>query len=519
MKSRLVLAALALAAGAAPALQTTWINEPGGVAVARDAADNVFTARWDANPAGDIHVAKRNAAGVLQWEVRHDNLDTTRHEAATFVAADSAGNVLVSGTIRSGFSSPVNANSLLMKFGPSGQLLWRQVYGSDFDGSSTRRVVMDPQDRAHVMGLGVCPAGLMGTVRQFHADGSPGWTWCDSVGVGAPTMLKRTPDGQFVLAARSLFGSVQGFARIDAGGQTVWSLAGIGSLTVGDIAGDAQGNSYVIFGDPVSGQGTRLRKVSPIGATLWERAHPMAAFRVEVGPDGAPVLGGFPNVGSGGAAFAKFSAAGELLWSNPDASGVGLLLHSAMVLDPAGAAYLSGSTLSQMGVAKVNADGSTAWGHLLAGGSSTGLVLGGAGQVYVAGGIYTARIDETAPPVVDLALTLNDAPDPIRVGATLAYTAVISNLGNTDAAGVIYTQALPRTVVWQGATPSQGSCSSGRTVNCSLGTIPAGGTANVTVLVQPQRRGTLSGSASVTTTSGDADPGNNSATASSTVKR
>lgn len=518
MKSGLVLAALALAAGAAPALETTWINEPGGVAVARDAADHVFTARWDYNPAGDIYVARRNAAGVLQWEARHDNADATRHEVATFVAADSAGNLLVSGTIRSGFSSPVNANSLLMKFSPTGQLLWRQVYGSDFDGSSTRRVVMDPQDRAHVLGLGVCPAGLMGTVRQFNADGGPGWTWCDGVGVGAPTMLKRTPDGQWVVAARSIFGSVQGFARIDAAGQTVWSLAGIASLTVGDIAGDAQGNSYLVFGDP-AGPGSRLRKVSPTGATLWERAHPMAAFRVEVGADGAPVLGGFPNAGSGGAAFAKFSADGTLLWSNPDASGVGLLLHSAMALDPAGAAYLSGSTLSQMGVAKVNADGSTAWGHLLAGGSSAGMVLGGAGQVYVTGGLYTARIDETPPPIVDLALTLTDAPDPIRIGATLAYTAVIRNQGNTDAAGVAYSQALPRTVAWSGATPSQGSCSGGRTVSCSLGSIPAGGSASVTVLVQPLKRGTLAGSASVTTTSADVDPANNNASTTTTVKR
>lgn len=397
MKSPLLAVALALATHGAPAQTIAWSNEPASVAVARDGADNVFTARWDYNPAGDIYVAKRDADGSVQWEVRFDNEDSDRHEAATFVAADSAGNALVSGTIRSGFSNPVNAASLLMKFGPGGQLLWRRVYGNSFDGSSTRRVVIDPEDRVHVLGLGVCPAGLMGTIRQFHTDGSPGWIWCDSVGVGSPTMLKRTPDGQFVIAARSLFGSMQGFARIDASGQTVWSLAGITSLTVGDIAGDSSGNSYVVFADPTTGQGTRLRKLSPTGATLWERTHPMSAFRVEVGPDGAPVLGGFPNSGSGGATFAKFNAVGELLWTNPNASEVGLLLHSAMLIDAAGGAYLSGSTLMDMGVAKINADGSTAWSRLLPGGSTTGMVLGSANQVYVTGGLYTARIDQ--PPV------------------------------------------------------------------------------------------------------------------------
>jgi outer membrane protein assembly factor BamB len=400
MKRRLAAITLALASSGVLGQHVAWTNEPGGVAVARDPADHVFTARWDANPAGDIHVARRSASGALLWEVRYDNMDSTRDEAATFVAADSTGNVLVSGTIRSGFSNPVNAASLLMKFSPDGQLLWRAVYGSSFDGSSTRRVVMDPQDRAHVLGVGVCPGGLVATVRQFHPDGSPGWTWCDSAGVGLPTMIKRTPDGQFVVAGRSIFGSIQGFVRIDAAGHPVWSLAGIPSLTVGDIAGDAQGNSYLVCADPGTGQGTRLRKVSPGGVTLWERAHPMSAFRVEVGPDGAPVLGGFPGSGTGGAAFAKFSADGDLLWTNPDASGVGLLLHSAMLVDADGAAYLSGSTLVEMGVAKVHADGSTAWSRLLPGGTTTGMALGSVNQVYVSGGIYTTRIDQLPEPVV-----------------------------------------------------------------------------------------------------------------------
>jgi outer membrane protein assembly factor BamB len=394
MKARLIACILLLAASSAPAQTTAWRNEPSGVAVARDASDNVFTARWDFNPAGDIYVAKRDPAGALLWEARFDNQDSGRHEVATFVAADSAGNVLVSGTIRSGISNPVNAASLLMKFSPDGQLLWRQVYGSGFDGSSTRRLVMDLQDRAYVLGLGVCPAGLMATVRQYNADGSAGWIWCDSLGVGAPTIFKRTPDGQFVIAARSISGSLQGFARIDAAGQTVWSLIGLFSLTVGDIAGDALGNSYVVFADPDTGVGSRLRKLAPDGAMLWERTHPMSAFRVELGPDGAPVLGGFPDVGSGGATFARFNASGELLWTNPDASGVGLLLHSAMLVDADGSAYLSGSTLVEMGVAKVNADGSTAWSTLLPGGTSTGMVLGSANQLYLSGGIYTARIDQ-----------------------------------------------------------------------------------------------------------------------------
>jgi len=46
------------------------------------------------------------------------------------------------------------------------------------------------------------------------------------------------------------------------------------SLAVGDIA---SANSYVVCANPSTGEGTRLRKVSPTGATLWDRTHPMTA--------------------------------------------------------------------------------------------------------------------------------------------------------------------------------------------------------------------------------------------------
>lgn len=513
---------LALAAGAATAqVQVSWVNYPGGVAVARDAADNVYTASWDYNPAGDIYIAKRNPAGALLWEVRHDNTDTTRHEVATWVGTDSAGNVWVSGTIRSGFSNPVNANSLLMKYSSSGQQLWRRVYAGEFDGSSTRRFVFDAQDRAYVLGLGTGPAGQVSTVRQFNPDGSTGWIWFDSVGIGAPIMIKRTPDAQFLVVARGITGSINGYAKLDAGGRTVWSLPGVNSLTVGDAVGDAAGNTYVVNGNFATGQGSVLQKRSPTGALLWERTHPMAAFRVELGPDGHPVLSGFPNTGSAGAAFAKFSSAGALLWTNLDADGpaVGLLLHSQMLVDAEGSAYVSGSTLFEMGVTKVLADGSSAWTALAPGSNTAAMAFGSQGQVYVTGG-QTARLDQgPVAPTVDLALTLGDAPDPVQVGATLVYTATVRNGGTGPAPAVAYTQALPRTLTWLGATPSQGSCTGGRTVSCSLGMLAPGASATVSVMVQPKMRGTLTGSASVGTSATEVDLGNNSATTTTTVRR
>src|SRR5689334_20402036 len=108
MKPLLTIAALGLASAASAQSSTTfWVNDPGSDSIAADAQENVYSVRWDYNPGGDIYLAKRSAAGALQWEVRYDNTDSTKHEVATWVDCDSAGNVLVSGTVRSGFSSPV----------------------------------------------------------------------------------------------------------------------------------------------------------------------------------------------------------------------------------------------------------------------------------------------------------------------------------------------------------------------------------------------------------------------------
>ncbi len=511
-------AALALAASAASAqVQLAWSSLPGGVSVARDAADQVFSARWEYNPGGDIWLAKRSADGTLLWEVRHDNLDNSRHEVATWVAADSTGHALVSGTIRSGYSSPVDAASVLMKFAPDGQLVWRRVFGSDFDGSSTVRVLVDAQDRAYTVGLGVGPAGLVASVRQFGADGSPGWVWFDSAGIGRPWQARRTPDDAILVSARGVVGSVNGYAKVDASGRTVWTYV-TPSLTAGDAAGDAAGQSYVVH-ERYGVGGTLLRKLRPDGGLLWERSHPMSAFRVETLPDGGAMISGFPSAGTGGAAFARFGPDGDLRWSLDDASGAGLLLHAQMLVDAQGNGYLAGSNLFDMGVVRVNADGSPGWTAWVPFGTSSGIALGGAGQVYVTGGT-TARLDQAAvPPGVDLALSLADAPDPVAVLGRLTYTASVHNQGNRAASGVRFTLPLASTVKWRSSSASQGLCSGSTTVVCELGVLAPGAAASVTVEVTPRRRGTVSVTAQVASSEPDTAPADNTAGATTQVQR
>lgn len=504
-----LLAATALTTQAQ--VTTEWVNQPGGVSVALNAAGEVYTARWDYNPGGDIFLTKRSAAGAVLWEASSGNNDSTKHEVATWVATDSQGNILVSGTLRSGFSNPVTANGLLLKFNAQGQLLWRRDIGSFFDGSSTRKLLVDEQDNAYVLGLGSAPNGLVTQVRKVAPDGTDVWTYSDSAGVGAPVNFKWTPDQALVIVSRGITGILNGYTKIDKSGQLVWQQAGFASTPQGDAAGDAAGNTYLV------NDGTELRKLSPTGATLWARHHAMTAMRVEVGSDAQPVLSGFPAGGGAGAAFMKYNASGDVLWDQPDGDGPGvsLLLHAQMQLDRYDNAYLAASTLFEMAVTKVRADGSRAWTATTPGSSAVGLAFGKDLSVHAVGG-QTAKLRQV---LADLSLSLADAPDPAHVGLPLTVTANARNKGPVVAGGVTLSYALPATATLSSVSASQGTCTvDAGAVQCALGSIAQTGQAQVTLVLVPQVRGTIRHLANVSASTEDPAPQNNAASGKTRVK-
>lgn len=314
MKTFLILFLTLLTSVIYAQVQLAWYNYPGGVAVAADASNNVYTANWDYNPGGDITLTKRDAAGNILWEVPYNNTDPTRHEVATWVETDGAGNIIVSGTIRSGYSNPVNANSLLMKFDPSGILLWRIVYETDFDGSSTKKCLIDSENNIYVLGLGNSGTGIVTKVKKFSHGGTAMWSYFDNAGIGAPTNFKLTPDNHILISGRGITGSINGYAKINLDGALIWNYAGVTSLTVGDAAGDGFGNTYLVNGQyGVTTNGSIVKKLSASGTLIWETANTMAGMRIEVGSDNNPVISGYPNSGSFGAAYMKFDVNGNML--------------------------------------------------------------------------------------------------------------------------------------------------------------------------------------------------------------
>lgn len=410
-----------------------WIQPQRGVSIAVDAANSVFTPDFEQQLGAEIVLTKRDVLGNLLWTSSFDQTDFTKWEAATWVATDSAGNAIVTGTLKSGYSNPVNAASIVMKFGPDGTPIWRRVYESSFDGSYTRKCLVDANDDIYVLGMGSGPSGFVTKIKKFAGDGSTIWTWFDSAGIGAPVNFKFAPDGDLLVTARSIFGSIDGFARIDSGGTTVWSLAGIQSLTVGDLASDVNGDTYVVHGEYVMNGGTQVKKVSPAGAVLWDKVYSIGAQRIEVGPDGAPVMAGFPNSGTAGAAFLKIDSAGNQLWSNLDADGpLSLLLHARLIVDSSNDAYLGAGTLFEMAICKVNANGTSAWTKTLPGSYTNDFVLGSHDKsIFVVGGQTARLLDPAEGPWQNVGKSLagtNGAPLLFGTGSLLAGSPFSLNL-------------------------------------------------------------------------------------------
>lgn len=115
----------------------------------------------------------------------------------------------------------------------------------------------------------------------------------------------------------------------------------------------------------------------------------------------------------------------------------------------------------------------------------------------------------------DLAVSINDGPDPIASSSTLSYTVHVSNLGSTAVSAVSMTDTLPSGVTYVSTTPSQGSCSGSATIICSLGAMAAGAHATVLIQVQTGLVGTLINTASV---SGGIDPNSSNNTAAANTK-
>ena len=133
------------------------------------------------------------------------------------------------------------------------------------------------------------------------------------------------------------------------------------------------------------------------------------------------------------------------------------------------------------------------------------------------GSTQVADVDISGCAPTDLALSIS-APNSVSLGSSITYVLNINNNGLDQAGSVQAMLSLASGLTPVSATPSQGSCTiNANIVTCSLGAMASGVVANVSISATASTIGTLSASGSVTGAGVDTNPGNNSATVTTTV--
>lgn len=132
----------------------------------------------------------------------------------------------------------------------------------------------------------------------------------------------------------------------------------------------------------------------------------------------------------------------------------------------------------------------------------------------------SATASTTVTGSADLAVSITDSPDPIRVGKNLTYQITLTNYGVSSADLTTLSDTLPAGVSFVSATSTQGSCLNNLgTVTCDFGTLNAYTTATVDIVVTVNvKRTTLTNTVSVSSSVVDPNTANNSATALTTVQ-
>jgi len=114
----------------------------------------------------------------------------------------------------------------------------------------------------------------------------------------------------------------------------------------------------------------------------------------------------------------------------------------------------------------------------------------------------------------DLAVALNhDAPNPLTLGQSVTFTAVITNLGTDTAEGVTLTDALPSQAIIFDTAQSDSSCRQySGAIECAAGSIGAGQNKSLRIVVKPKNQGDYSHTVSISGLLNESDTTNNQTT-------
>jgi uncharacterized repeat protein (TIGR01451 family) len=152
--------------------------------------------------------------------------------------------------------------------------------------------------------------------------------------------------------------------------------------------------------------------------------------------------------------------------------------------------------------------------------NSATVSLGAGSTVDPTPGNDTSSVMTTITPV-DLSISKIDSADPVPAGSAITYTITVTNPSAVAAHALVVDDPLPSGTAFVSATGSGWTCTlMTTTVHCTLPTSPAMGTPTppITVVVTaPSTQGTISNTATVSSTATDPAIGNNTATEQTTI--
>ncbi len=117
-------------------------------------------------------------------------------------------------------------------------------------------------------------------------------------------------------------------------------------------------------------------------------------------------------------------------------------------------------------------------------------------------------------PRIDLAVTKVGSPNPLTLGnGNITWTIMVTNNGPDTATGVTIADPMPAGNTFVSARPSQGSCTGGAILHCSLGTMAARATVTITLVTTPSSTGNQVNTVTVTGNETETNTANNTASA------
>jgi uncharacterized repeat protein (TIGR01451 family) len=116
--------------------------------------------------------------------------------------------------------------------------------------------------------------------------------------------------------------------------------------------------------------------------------------------------------------------------------------------------------------------------------------------------------------MVDLSITKAGSPASQVLGSgNITWTIVVTNNGPSADTGVVVADPMPAGNTYVSSTTTQGTCTGGAILNCSIGNMAAGASVTITLITTPTSAGTQTNTAAVSGNRPETNTANNTATA------